>query len=812
MPACEVKGPRGNRRFLSAYDPQLRKDSGAYYTPVEVVKCQVALVRRLLRDELGKAGGFAHKDVITLDPAVGTGTYLLGVIEQALSNVAAEQGPGMVKARATTLAGNLFGFEMMVGPYAVSELRLTRALKERGATIGEDGLGVYLADTLESPFGHPPGFPAFLAPLAEQHKKALQVKDKKSVIVCLGNPPYDRHAAVGENTRDNRARTGGWVRWGDGGKGEHGILDAFVKPAIEAGHGGDVKNLYNLYVYFWRWALWKVFEHTSATGGGVVSFITAASYLRGDAFVGVRELLRRLCHDVWIIDLGGEGLGTRQDDNVFNITTPVAIGIALRNGPKDRNEPATVRYACIRGTREEKYAQLAAVTSFTRLAWKTCPTDWHAPLRPKGVGPYFAYPKLTDLMPWQTSGAQMKRSWLIAPDDDTLRKRWRALLLAENRAKALVETRDRKITGAYPVLPGVVAASHANTPVSRLTARDACPPLAGYAFRSFDRQRLIADNRVGDFMRFPLWRAHSDRQLYFASLSTNALSTGPALTSAAAIPDLHYFRGSFGAKDVFPLYRDAEAQDPNILPGLLALWAKRLGRAISPEEFAAYVYALLAHPGFVDQFYAELEDREVRVPLTLDAGLFGRAVAAGQKLLFLHTFGERFTSRERRKGEVPRGAARCTEAISDEPADYPDHYECVESGKTLRVGTGAIAPVAPEVWDYGVSGFRAVDSWLGYRMKVRKGKKTSPLDLIHPERWRAEFTEELLRLLWILEHTIGMHADLADLLAEVCAGPLLSVADLPAVPEGRRKRPRVGEGGGLFDTDDDEDDEEQGEE
>src|SRR5205823_6349087 len=148
-----------------------------------------------------------------------------------------------------------------------------------------------------------------------------------------------------------------------------------------------------------------VFEHSSAKiegGAGVVTFITAASYIRGTAFVGVREMLRRLCHSVWIIDLGGEGRGTRRDDNVFNIQTPVAILIALSKGAKDQKKPAIVKYTRIDGTRDEKYAKLAEIKSFNDLSWQTCPTDWHAPLRPKGTGAYFRFPKLTDLMPWQT--------------------------------------------------------------------------------------------------------------------------------------------------------------------------------------------------------------------------------------------------------------------------------------------------------------------------------------------------------------------------------------------------------------------------
>ncbi|GAG43738.1 unnamed protein product, partial [marine sediment metagenome] len=106
--------------FLAVYDSKLRKDAGAYYTPVEVVRAQVRLVDDLLVNRLHKPLGFADPSVVTLDPAAGTGTYLLGVIQHALGKVEAEQGAGAVPGQATTLAANLYGFELMVGPYAVS--------------------------------------------------------------------------------------------------------------------------------------------------------------------------------------------------------------------------------------------------------------------------------------------------------------------------------------------------------------------------------------------------------------------------------------------------------------------------------------------------------------------------------------------------------------------------------------------------------------------------------------------------------------------------------------------------------------------
>jgi N-6 DNA methylase len=332
--------------FLAAYDPKLRKDIGAYYTPVEVVRCQVRLIDNLLTNRLNRPLGFADPGVITLDPAAGTGTYLLGVIEHTLNRIEVEQGVGAIAGQATTLAENLYGFELMVGPYAVSELRVSRALRDRGATLPKGGMHVYLTDTLESPHANPPQLPLFLRPIAEQHAKALKVKSHVSVIVCLGNPPYDRHEAA---TGSNQARTGGWVRWGDGENGADAILRDFLKPATVAKHGVHLHNLYNLYVYFWRWALWKVFEHPTAGGSGIVSFISAASYLDGDAFCGMREHIRRQCDEAWILDLGGEGRGTRKSDNVFVIQTPVAIAILIRSNKKNTAEPAQVHYARVDG-------------------------------------------------------------------------------------------------------------------------------------------------------------------------------------------------------------------------------------------------------------------------------------------------------------------------------------------------------------------------------------------------------------------------------------------------------------------------------
>ncbi|MBN2208556.1 MAG: N-6 DNA methylase [Candidatus Coatesbacteria bacterium] len=766
--------------FLAAYDAKLRKDVGVYYTPVEVVRAQVRLIDDLLVNRLGKRLGFCDPGVVTLDPAAGTGTYLLGAIEHALAKVKKQQGAGAVPGQASTLAANLFGFEFMVGPYAVTELRVSRALTDRDAVLPAGGPHIYLTDTLESPNAVPPQLPLFFKPIADQHAKALQVKSKVPVIVCLGNPPYDRHEAAAE---DNKPRSGGWVRWGD--HGESPILDSFLEPAMKAGHGVHIKNIYNLYVYFWRWALWKVFESTTP-GPGVVSFISASSYLDGDAFCGMREHMRRVCDEIWILYLRGEGRGTRETDNIFAIQTPVAIAVAARAGKGEEGRPAAVHYARIKGSRAEKLRHLDAIRDFASVKWEHCPDDWQAPFRPAGKGDYFRWPLLTDIMPWQHSGIQLKRTWPIAPDLVTLNRRWRQLLHGEDRAQAFHGTGDREIDGSYRTSIN----NHLDPiPVAQLPISAPMPPAAPYAYRFLDRQKIIADARLVSRPRPVIWQVHSSRQMYLTNIFSQPLGEGPGLAASAIIPDLDFFRGSYGAKAAIPLFRDAEGTESNILPGLLELLGKSYKRQVSPEDFLAYVYGALAQPAFTGRYWEELETRELRVPIAKDATLFEKVRETGARLLWLHTYGERFIPPGRRRGQIPAAAAKCVKAVPCEKEGYPESFEYNDLTQTLHVGAGEFRPVLPDVFEFEVSGLKVVQSWLKYRMKKGAGRKSSPLDDIRPERWTSQFTTELLELLWVLEATVAGYPEQEKLLQAVVSVPCFRADELPSVLKEMRKPP-----------------------
>ena len=570
------------------------------------------------------------------------------------------------------------------------------------------------------------------------------------------------------------------MRYGDEGDG--GILADFLRdtPPVHA------KNLYNLYVYFWRWALWKVFE--SGAKRGVVTFITASSYLRGPGFAGMRRHMREAFDELWILDLGGEGRGARRSENVFAIQTPVAIAIGYRSDASASATPARVQYARIDGTREEKLERLSRVHTVDDLEWRDCFSGWLQPFLPESSGDYFAWPALTDLFPWQHSGAQFKRTWPIAPLRETLEERWNVLAAAEpaGRAALVRETRDRKAGRSYPSLvDGRPLPPLAASDDSRVAAR---PVPTRYAYRSLDRQWCLPDARIGDSLRPPLWRALSSKQVYLTSFLTGLLGEGPAVVATHLVPDMHHFRGSYGAKHVIPLWRDAACREPNLTAGLLDALAPTLG-PLEPEDVLAYAYALLQAPAYTRRFFDELEIPGPRIPVTRDRDLFARGVALGRRLVWLHTYGERFVPDGERAGRLPRGEARYVRPIGASPEAFPRNHRYEHATRELHVGEGVFAPVAPEVRAFSVSGLDVVGSWLDYRMRDGAGRRSSALDDIRPTRWPEEYTEELLQLLWVVEHTVALAPDLDRLLDDVVRSELVAADELPAPADHERAAP-----------------------
>lgn len=799
--------------FLKQYDRELRANAGAFYTPQPVVECMVRLVDEVLRSrfslplgiadpsswaEVAERNGFAvpvgvdpDKPFISMiDPATGTGTFLIEWIRRARDSFIKldPEGDWPQHLRAHVLP-SMHAFESMLASYAVAHLKVALELHDHKA--GEGKMQILLTDTLD----HAPKeiqFDTMADPVAEEGERAATLKENERFTVVIGNPPYDREQrSVGDVSR----RKGGVVR--HGAPGIEPLIKSIAEPMRTAGLGHHLKNIYNDYVYFWRWAVWQATE--LPTGPGVVAFITASSYLDGVSMGGMRDMLRKSFNELWIIDLGGEGRAARTEENVFDIRTPVTIAVGVRLRQFEDSE-CTVRYLQIKGSRADKIAQLRPIRldditdrvsnkdseSVNDGATRNIVHHYNFEiLTPRSNSPYYSWPAITDLFPWAHSGCQTKRTWPIGEAENLLRKRWQTLLdeVPRHRRNLLRETPDRKIDSLLQPL--------FNRSINRLPSIESLDYKADvegierYSYRSFDRQFIVADIRLIDRPRPDLWRIRGPSQIYATTLTGTKLGNGPVITATYYVPDLCHFRGSYGAKDIIPLYCDPSNMLPNIAYGLLDYLSERFNIMIQAEDLLAYVYALGGTPAFGYRFTGELGEASgpVHLPITADYLLFERAVILGRDLLWWHTWGERFAPD--RTTQLPTGQAQQIVQVDG----MPDNYDFNFNTQKLLIGTGVFGPVSSEVWNFEVSGLKVLQSWLGYRMKNRKGRKSSPLDDIRPDRWTQ--TDELLRLLAVLEHTVEVTPVAAELLKKIVSGPLFLAKDLPQPTDAQRRPPKI---------------------
>ena len=803
--------------FLKKYDSKMRADAGAFYTPQPAVEFIVRAVDEVLRSRFGLPLGVADATpwrevaerngfdvpkgvdpdkpfVSMVDPATGTGTFLVEWLRQARRSFdeSREAGDWPQHVRESVLP-SMHAFELMLAPYAIAHLKV--ALELDDAAAKGSTAQILLTDTLDHASRQ--GQLVTLDPVAEEGQRAAELKADERFTVVIGNPPYDREQ---RGTGDSGRRKGGVVRYGAAGvapthdsetafrRAATGratrtariapLLDSVAEPMKAAGLGHHLKNVYNDYVYFWRWAVWQATELPA--GPGVVAFITASSYLDGVSMGGVRHLLRNAFDELWIVDLGGEGRGALKEENIFDIQTPVAIGVGVRTG-RERTDGCEVRYLRVTGTRAEKLASLQEI-GLDDIS-QDVPGAGLDRMTHRSENAYNDWPEITDLFPWIHSGCQMKRTWPISESDALLSKRWEELLqeVPRNRGSMLKATRDRN-TESTP-LPLLTPGSRLRS-IEKLDRSDNPEGVERYGYRSLDRQWVIADHRVGDYPRRDLWRVRSQRQVFLTTMTGSQLGHGPVLIATPYVPDMSSFRGSFGSKDITPIYRDPNGKEPNVTDGLLEALNGRLGIDVDARDLLAYVYALAGTAAFSDRFSDELAEAAgpIRIPIAADPALFLQAAELGRDLLWWHTWGERFTPEG--QSRLPEGQAKEVRPVQGMPDDYSYDPE----SQTLTVGTGTFAPVSEEAWNFEVSGLRVLRSWLGYRMKNRKGRKSSPLDDIRPTRWTQ--TKELLLVLSILEHTIEATPNAATLLTQIVKGPLIPSADLPTPTSTNRKPPR----------------------
>lgn len=773
--------------FLEVYDNSLRKQTGSYYTPPEVVSAMVRWTDEVLRSPAYHLPqGLSSPTVWLVDPATGTGTYLLGVLRHIAAQVKADQGEGAIAGAVLSALNRMAGFELQLGPYAVAQLRLLAEVMDLAGTAPDKPPHLFVTDTLGNPYDDGGKMAQIFAPIAESRKAANKIKRDTPVTVILGNPPY-KEKAKGK---------GGWVETGDKSRSIPPLLDIW-QPPKELKASAHAKHLRNLYIYFWRWASWKVWDHGPGDKTGIVCFITVSGFLNGPGFQQMRAWLRDTCDDIWVIDCSPEGHQPGVSTRIFQgVQQPVCIVLASRSSKAKGASPARVRFRALpKGNRKDKFDALSKIAMHD-ADWVDSPSGRYAAFLPAATGVWATYPKLEDLFGYSGSGVMPGRTWVIAPDSESLVRRW-------NRLTGTPPGAEQERLFHPHMRDGKPGDKHSNKTVNaplaaqevRLMAVSAdsgpCVAPVRYAYRSLDRQWIIPDARLINQSNPTLWDSFSDQQVFITALGRKTQKNGPALTITGAIPDIDHYRGSFGGR-VFPLWTDAAATKSNLSPKLPEALSKRYGKPVNAQDVFAYIVGIAANPGYTERFQDDLTTPGLRIPITANAETFSAVADVGRRVIWLHSYGERMADpKNSRPDSAPRAPAGLRPSVPKEGAissiaPLPDEIRYDESEKRLYVGNGYIDNVALAVWKYEVDEKQVIQQWFSYRKRDRSkppmGDKRppSPLQEIQPEHWPSEYTTDLLDLLNVLTLLVEAEPEQAALLAQVCGGETITESELMA--------------------------------
>jgi hypothetical protein len=400
--------------FLEAFDPDLRKELGVWYTPREIVRYQVERVDTVLREELGVAAGLADPNVVVLDPCCGTGAYLVEVL-RLIHNRLTDGGADMlaladVKRAATE---RVFGFEILPAPFVVAHLQLGLMMQTMGATLSEaanERVGVYLTNALTGWEGEPPQKAMIFPELLAERDAAGKVKRESKILVILGNPPYNGFAGVSveeERSLSNAYRT----------------VKNVPRP--------QGQGLNDLYVRFFRMAERRIVE--GAQGKGIVCFISNYSWLDGLSFTGMRERYAEVFDRIYVDNGNGDKYRTgkvtpdgKPDPSVFStpynregIQVGTAIATLVRRSPHTE-DGAEILYREFWG--KDKLAQIERAArdggSGPRYTEINPPVSLGLPFSVATVGvDYVLWPNIPDLFPTSYPGIKTSRDNVVIDVD-----------------------------------------------------------------------------------------------------------------------------------------------------------------------------------------------------------------------------------------------------------------------------------------------------------------------------------------------------------------------------------------------------------
>lgn len=766
--------------FLKEYDAKKKMQRGVFYTPKPVVSFIVRSVHELLQKEFGLEDGLAdtttwgemakrNRDieipkgvkpddpfVTILDPATGTGTFLVEAIEVIYDHLQQKWakkeklGPLFVMEKWNDyvpkhLLPRLYGYELMMAPYAIAHMKVGLKLKETGYQFkSKERAQIYLTNALEEPKDFSGQFADMVPALAQEAEAVNEIKRKRSFTVVIGNPPY---ASISANMQPETRRIIDPYRFVDG------------KAIKEKGALQFEKNLNDDYVKFIRFAELRV-ENSI----GIVGMITNNAFLESATLRGMRSHLLDTFGKLWLIDLHGDADKREKseygqsDDNVFDIKHGVAISILSKNigaALSDRVKGSASRID-IKSPQFQKYQWLLSHTIMSVESIKIDPRPEKYIFIPTNLEvsqEYDLFVKIDDILKVNSTGFESGRDELLT-----------AFTKEELREKILFFCNEsiHSIKNLYSVSDG-------------------------WGEVLFARRKEIANDREFEdrFRRF-LFGPFDIRWCFYRKdiLKTNSFSAGKHLCygpNTALIVmrqvslDSNYthfgiskyivnnrcFYSTKGKISYFPVYlysgesdlvrEEGQCLGANVRKDFFLDYLGSLGFSkivdkpvgektldiLSPDDFINYIYAVSYSPAYRLRYAEVLKSDFPRLPLTRDKKLFQSLSLLGQELVALHLM----ESQKLSEVLTVFGGSKSTEIsrVGWSANTVWIDAKATKRGQPAESGTVGFKGVHEAIWNYEIGGYQVCEKWL----KDRKGRKLSKADIEHYQKIVVAISETI---------------------------------------------------------------------
>ncbi len=740
--------------FLKQYDPKRRTQRGVFYTPRPVVSYIVRSVHELLQSEFGLPEGLASTTtwgemvkrhpslkipegtapsspfVQILDPAVGTGTFLVEVIDIVHKTMLAKWERDGRKALeipklwneyvSRHLLPRLHGYELMMAPYAIAHMKIGLKLHETGYRFGSDERArIYLTNSLEPPHDFSDRL-AFDAPaLAHEAKAVNAIKREQRFTVVIGNPPYS--ASISEPD--------------------------WLMKALEQWKQGLNETKIDLNREEWKFLrLGQILCGKASLG--LLGFVINRDYLDGVAKRKMRESLQESFPYRLIVDLNGDVKGNIADQNVFEITQGVCITILCR-GDGDQH-----RFFSVIGNRDEKYSILSDKVALDRHLISFTPTPpyfrWIPPAGQRSAdaeNEYLQWYPVNELFQVYSSGIQTKRDGLCIHFSE--KDLWSTVTrLNELTVAAARKEFDLPPDGRDWTVAAAKADISASGPNKRYITR--------LLYRPFDIRFTYWTGRTKGFAAYPrreVMQHVVGRHNIGMIFNRQVVGDGVSHFGVSRLPICHgtFYLGNKGQDYFAPLFivrddlisRSNPLLEPNFstqfASALADVW-RRTADKPAPSDVFNYAYAVFHSPIYRRRYEEFLKRDFPRLPLTGDAKLFQILARLGGELVALHLMESALLNRHlsdflgRRRPEVER-------------VSYDNKTIWID--KEQVCGFQGVPEV---VWEFRVGGYRVCEKWL----KDRKGRVLSTEDIDHYQRIVVALSETI-RLMKEIDKVIEKH-------------------------------------------------------